>query len=295
MVLIKKDSKRKAKIYNSISDNQLELLNFNGILKLIKIIINHLNQPQNLTTIRDIYYQDVEIFNKNQQECKKLLVELFEESFGWSLTDDLNIHPTQKGLFFSNILVNKYEVSLIPINFIEYFKDIKLERNTIKVIILEKDAVFQSFCQYLMNQKHQLNNHQFKYIIITAKGFADNLTIKFLTFLNLEFQPTTIYGFFDSDIYGIMIYSQYKEKCGDNIEFNGIFLMDIAPKNWLNISDRDFGIMSTMSNKDVSTTTHREITRGMYFHKKVEMNVISDKSLTTDTNYNQYIFKKVFQ
>ncbi|KAI5952497.1 SPO11 [Candida jiufengensis] len=268
-----------------------ELSHLTAIIKLIKIVINHLSQPNNLTTIRDIYYQDVEIFNKKQQECKKLLIDVFEDSLNWSLINDLNIHPTQKGLFFDSF---SNEPMLIPINFENYFENKKFCINDLKIVVVEKDAVFHSFCQFL-----NLNSNSVKelnYIIITAKGFADKLTLRFLSFLNSTYKPIAIYGFFDSDVYGIMIYKQFNENCGNsNLNFNGIFLFDTNPISWLNITNRDFKIMSKMSN-DINSSTHRELSRGMFFHKKVEMNVVSNKDGKDETtNYNQYIFNKTFK
>ena len=254
----------------------------------------------------------MEIFNKSQAECKRLLDSIVENSLGWSLVMDLNIYPSQKGLFYEYNYYNpklKLENNhpiLIPMEFEEYqFCDAdddekKSANNTsgqekkqyneekqLCVAIFEKDAVFESFCKHLANGKFKFST---RLIIVTAKGYADSLTLAFLKWIQSKHTKCTFIGFFDADVYGINIYQQYK-KVIESLKYAGIFLLDSKPQSWLNTTLRDIKVAATLADKAIQldASCHRELTRQMFLLKKAEINVISGD----DGNYNTYLISKI--
>ncbi|KAI5959981.1 SPO11 [Candida margitis] len=257
-----------------------------AIIKIIKILKTNLLLNKT-TTIRDIFYQDVEIFNKNSQECKTLLIDLVEKGLGWSLAQDFNTHPTQKGLMYGNIFKQLAEPTLIPISFCSYFKQTATvpPRSKLVVIVLEKDAILHSFSKFIETRSDMLNCN---FLVITGKGFSDNLTQQFATWLTQTYH-TTVLGFFDSDAHGILIYKQYK--CAiPYIDYTGMYLLESHCNSQLTITTRDISIMTNLAataTVSLGQKVHRELTRGLFLNKKAEMNVVSAEE------YNSYILDKV--
>ncbi|CAI5758042.1 unnamed protein product [Candida verbasci] len=274
--------RRKISSYYQFSSTELDLQRFVGLCKLIKILINHMETNCQLTTIRDIYYQDVDVFQNKQSECCYLLTQLVTYSLKWSLISTFNIHPTQKSLmygdYFTNISLN--EPILIPINFEQSFQHLVSDQRFL-LIVIEKDAVFQSFCSHLKST-NQLKN----YLIITTKGYSDKLALRFINWLKNNFKPI-IYCFFDSDVHGINIFRQLSINI-HGLVFAGVFLSESKPTSWLSITYNDVLLLLNLLNKDtIIEKCHRELTRGLFLYKKSEMNVVANKT------YNDYIMTKL--
>lgn len=286
-------SLRKLGSYCILSIRETESRRFAAVCKLISILIKHLKTQNQITTIRDIYYQDVEVFSHSQKECRFLLDQFVECGLGWSLCDDLNIHPTQKGLVYGDYfhaLSIKSEPILIPINYTDFFGTgiMQIKNKKVLVVILEKDAVYQCLCTYL--KQHSIIN---QFLIVTAKGYSDGLTLRFLTWLRTN-ENCKFMGFFDSDVYGLNIYWQYRQKL-PGIEYSGIYLLESQPSTWLSISLRDISMMINIcknrNKNNNNTAAYRELTRGLYLFKKAEMNVVQAKD--TNQSYVNYMVSKI--
>ncbi|KAI5950473.1 SPO11 [Candida theae] len=277
---------RKLSSFTTPSIFETDCVKLAAIIKLIKVLKTNLIQNKT-TTIRDIYYKDVEIFNKDQEECRKSLTGLVEDGLGWSLIQDFNIHPAQKGLMYGNIFKQMDEPTLIPIDYCNYFKcnvTIPLGSSLV-LIVVEKDAILHSFSKFMENK---LGTLDYKFVVITGKGFSDNLTRRFATWLTQTYRTTSL-GFFDSDAHGILIYKQFKSNVSQ-IQYSGMYLLDSSPGSHLTITARDISIMTNLASHWVSNLgprVSRELTRGLYLYKKAEMNVVSAE------DYNQYILDKV--
>lgn len=146
------------------------------------------------------------------------------------------------------------------------------------IVVIEKDAVFKSFCNHLSN----INNLP-PLLVITGKGFPDNLTKHFLSCLHLHHPSVPILGFVDSDVYGLSIlrsYLVYNHLCPLPIRLAGVNLLD-HHQGWLPISTSDHKLMVSLLRKIDPGPDHlpwrREISRGLLLRKKSEMN-------TTDCN-----------
>ncbi|KAL6449966.1 SPO11 Meiosis-specific protein SPO11 [Candida maltosa Xu316] len=280
------ENRRKMISYSQLSTNKSNLQRMSALCKLIKILIKHLQNEDCLdsTTIRDIYYQDVEVFSHKQDECKFLLSQLVEDCLQWSLPTDLKIHPTQKGLVYGDWFDILKEPILIPLDFENCFGN-HHKNGTLTVVILEKDAAYNYLCSYITNNlKHQFSN----FLIVTAKGFSDALTLRFLVWLQKKFSCRFV-GFFDSDVYGITIFKQYNQHLGC-LKYTGVFLLESPPTTWLTISSRDITLMMNLSTTIDCDIAHRELTRGLFMLKKAEMNVASSKE---ELVYVDYIVIKI--
>ncbi|KAI0464613.1 hypothetical protein LJB42_002232 [Komagataella kurtzmanii] len=168
-----------------------------------------------VTTRRDLYYKDVALF-RNQATIDALIEQLCD-SLGVK-GSDLGVFPSQKGLIFGSIsiiykdLVGKeccYQLSsseksqLTPnwfSNDVEILS-VRIPPTIRCVIVLEKDAVFKRLCESSWAQD--------QYILVTGKGYPDHLTRQFLD-LMMKHTSLKVYGFFDSDIYGLLIANTYK-------------------------------------------------------------------------------------
>ncbi|CAK9439096.1 uncharacterized protein LODBEIA_P33200 [Lodderomyces beijingensis] len=287
--LHKNGSSSKSAIYKSISHAESELQHFASLLKLTKILIEHLQTAGKQTTVRDIYYRDVELFNKSQPKCKSLLTEIVN-SLSWSLTRHLNIHPTQKGLFFGyNIFKTMIkEPVLIPIEYEDNFANqLCINRDSkLVLVILEKDAVFESFCKYLLQKNTDKIPAQI--LLVTGKGFADSLTLRFIKWFLTLYPSCKCIGFFDSDAYGLNIFNQFETKIENSMKFGGAYMFKSEPITWLNIPRRDLSVLVASSTKFVNShpECHRELTRGAFLMKKAEMNIAPG-------DYNECLVKEL--
>ncbi|CAH2446829.1 Meiosis-specific protein [Komagataella phaffii CBS 7435] len=183
-------------------------------VRLFRLILDNLNSGT-VTTRRDLYYKDVALF-RNQATIDALIEQLCD-SLGVK-GSDLGVFPSQKGLIFGSIsiiyknLVGKeccYQLSsseksqLTPnwfSNDVEILS-VRIPPTIRCVIVLEKDAVFKRLCESSWAQD--------QYILVTGKGYPDHLTRQFLD-LMMKHTSLKVYGFFDSDIYGLLIANTYK-------------------------------------------------------------------------------------
>ncbi|KAK6198677.1 uncharacterized protein RJT21DRAFT_122263 [Scheffersomyces amazonensis] len=261
-------------------------------VKTLKLLIQQLKLKSNKTTIRDIYYKDVELYNKNQSNCKNIMVSIVEHSLSWSLKDDLLISASQKGLLYGNgIIINGQKLDysedpfLIPIDFnITYGTCAKYEK-TLIIVVFEKEAIFKSFCNYI-KIKGSLDSFE-NLVAITGKGFPDYLTKEFYqNLINTCSKKLRIVNlaFVDSDVFGINIMKNYHSPI--DLVHAGVHLLEYT-YGWLNITNRDFQLLQNFLINNESSKYSRELTRGMLLFKKCEMNLLPNDSI------NEYIIEKI--
>lgn len=194
---------------------------FTIYFKILHLIYNQL-KLNNVVSKRQLYYLDVNLFQN--QSIVDNCVDKIADCLGVSI-EDLKISASQKGLVYGDleILTNTNVIystkrsnssTLIPpISLNSKPEDLKITFNNNSweqpnaIIILEKDAILSG----LIN--NEINAPQFQNsILITGRGFPDRLTKHFIYILTKTFSQIPIYGYFDSDIYGLMIAIDYKFK-----------------------------------------------------------------------------------
>lgn len=207
--------------------------NFVIVLSLLYEIESNLRQNK-ISTVRDIYYKNVKLYNKHQTVCQKW-IEVLCDGFD-AKKFELNIVAAQKGLFYySKTLtllenIKKSDKSLVKVftgsnlipycfehssesysfslrnNDFEIYQDEAQQKQGIEgVAILEKDAIYNDL---VLNSAFIQNSN---WMLITGKGNPDHLTQAFVKYLSSQ-QNITIkkfYIFVDSDPYGINIAYNY--------------------------------------------------------------------------------------
>lgn len=159
------------------------------------------------------------------------------------------------------------------------------------IVIIEKEAVFRCFCNHI-----KLNPSLYPpLLVVTGKGFPDNLTKQFVTSIHHQHPSVPLLGFVDSDVYGLNILRSYQFYSQNYIpvQHAGVNLLHYS-HGWLNISSLDHKLMISLLKKlgdfSISASSidhhpwHRELTRGLLLRKKSEMNV---------TDCNAYIGNKL--
>lgn len=200
--------------------NIKEVLNWKFIvyLRLLKLIYDQLIKNETISK-RQLYYSDVNLFKKQAtvDECLDKL------SICLCVTiETMNVVASQKGLIFADLSINNQKISrksgssLIPIiNSISSVSDFEITFNgdpcksPKSIIILEKDAILSGL---VIREKSEPIKQFENSILITARGYPDRLTKHFVKILVDRFPDTPIFGYFDSDVYGLLIALEYKVK-----------------------------------------------------------------------------------
>lgn len=187
--------------------------------KVLKLIYNQLILNESISK-RQLYYMDVKLFKcqSNVDRC----IDNISKSFGLSI-ENLKIHASQKGLIYGDLIIKSIKLlrsqgsSLIP-NLLQLTKcDIIFKKNEIpkSIIILEKDSILSAVID---KETESLDKIFEDSIIITGRGFPDRQTKQFIKLISNKFNETPIYGYFDADIYGLMIAIEYKFKPFNNLK-----------------------------------------------------------------------------
>ncbi|KIJ18847.1 hypothetical protein PAXINDRAFT_174991 [Paxillus involutus ATCC 200175] len=165
-------------------------------------------------TKRDMYYKDVALFN-SQKTVDKLVDDLAA-----TLELDraaLNIRATSKGLISGSGLIiylldghvlrlNDSEGTLIPAG--EDIERFEVDGNVAWVLVVEKEAVFQTLCRVQFTGHPALPGCG---LIITGKGYPDLATRQLVRTLSDNLPDRVpIVALVDGDAYGLDILSVYK-------------------------------------------------------------------------------------
>ncbi|KAG7803895.1 hypothetical protein KL944_000764 [Ogataea haglerorum] len=186
-------------------------LKFACYLKVLRLLFDQVSStPNSVVSKRQIYYRDVTLFKK--QAVINQCIDDIASSFGVS-TETLGVVAAQKGLIYADLqyyyrdkLVNLEKIegaTLLPLISLESrHEDFRfISSCPEEIIIVEKESVFSKLCK-----EHGQKNK----ILITAKGFPDRLTKRFLYHLTQHYPEAKVVALVDSDVYGLMILKEYK-------------------------------------------------------------------------------------
>ncbi|CAE7079835.1 unnamed protein product [Rhizoctonia solani] len=166
------------------------------------------------TTKRDVFYGDVKLFGK--QSVVDTLVDDLAVTLGLK-RGDLGIKAALKGLFCGSALTLTtskgevikgldFEETLIPTG--EDILGINVDEDLAWVLIVEKEAIFQTLCTLGFASVHTSIG---KGIIVTGKGYPDLATRQLVSIFSDELPKNIpILGLVDSDSHGMDILSVYK-------------------------------------------------------------------------------------
>ncbi|KAJ7680599.1 Spo11/DNA topoisomerase VI subunit A, partial [Mycena polygramma] len=194
-------------------------------------------------TKRDMYYRDVPLFKK--QKVVDNLVDDLAATFELERAD-LNVRATSKGLVCGSglvihlnsgekVCVNDTEGTLIPVG--EDIKAFTVEEDVEWVLIVEKDAVFQTLCHLRFASHPRLPGRG---IIITGKGYPDVATRQLVATLSACLpRRVPLLGLVDGDPYGLDILAVYKygsramaheatKLAAPRVKYLGVFASELA-------------------------------------------------------------------
>lgn len=278
-------------------------------IRLISLLIENLKRNV-VTTKRDLYYQDVSLF-QNQGNVNTIIEDICR-ALGFT-NQELGAVATQKGLCYGDVTFENGNTSqiftkqqgsfLIPR--LNNKMKIKITSDIEYILVVEKEAVFNLLC-----------DPNVKRIIITGKGFPDVLSRRFLSLLSSTHSSVPVLGIADIDPYGLNIMKQFKSG-GDKsncylvnrdqefdcprLKLVGISILDFLKYlDCLDLSIRDFMISSKMLESEFHKGDDEEneiwrsnLQRSMFFLKKAEIDIV--KGSTEDEDISLYISQAILK
>lgn len=186
-----------------------ECKKFSMVVRTLNILIENLERKY-IATRRDIYYQDVVLF-ENQQNVDSIIA-LICSSLHYK-DFEIGAIAAQKGIFWGKVDLlledghtrQSFDSSKNGTMLIPRLHEVKklLVSPLIKyVLIIEKEAVFNALCNY--------SSHNTDRILVTGKGFPDQLTRTFVSNLSKCNPNLVVFGISDLDPYGMNILRIYK-------------------------------------------------------------------------------------
>ncbi|KAK4211472.1 Spo11/DNA topoisomerase VI subunit A [Rhypophila decipiens] len=198
-----------ALMFPSRSDQELK--KFEALFRLLELIHEALLSG-NILTKRNIYYQNLDLFTS------QVMVDEMIDNLAYTLgvgRDDLNIVAAAKGLLAGpielktrdNVIIqcsgaNDSGILLPSINSVAAvnFQSVKW------LLVIEKEATLRT----LVAAEYHLKSKAGQGILVTAKGFPDLATRRFLHVLQAIRPTMPFYGLVDFDPYGISIFRTFK-------------------------------------------------------------------------------------
>ncbi|KAG9074725.1 endodeoxyribonuclease [Ceratobasidium sp. UAMH 11750] len=165
-------------------------------------------------TKRDIFYGDIPLFGK--QSVVDILVDDLAATWGLRRAD-LNIRAALKGVFFSSCLTLylshgeiirglDHEGTLIPVG--EDIVKIEVNEKCRWILVIEKEAVFQTLVQLSFATKHEDIGSG---IVITGKGYPDLATRQLVAALSAQAsEHVPLVALVDGDPHGLEILMTYQ-------------------------------------------------------------------------------------
>ncbi|KAG9252252.1 Spo11/DNA topoisomerase VI subunit A [Emericellopsis atlantica] len=191
-----------------------------------------------ILTKRHIYYQHQELFGTQRRADD--LVDRLALTLG-SSRDDLHIVAASKGLVAGALKVTLQDESIVDASVPETGVIIppartiqRLDTSTLRwVLVVEKDAVFRSLCSSRYWQTSLCGNG----LLVTAKGYPDDLTCAFLRLLLDKDQRLPMMVLVDFDPDGVNIFRCYKYGSSrqNSLGATGVHWLGIKSRHILNL------------------------------------------------------------
>ncbi|KAJ7163551.1 topoisomerase acting in meiosis [Mycena crocata] len=249
-------------------------------------------------TKRDIYYKDVPLFGKQR------VVDNLVDDLAATLElerSDLNVRATSKGLVCGSGLTihlvsgeevhaNDTEGALIPVG--EDIAGFTMGEDVEWVLIVEKDAVFQTLCRLRLTDHEALSGRG---IMITGKGYPDVATRQLVTSL-AEGLPKRIpiLGLVDGDPYGLDILATYKYGsrgmkhegglAAGRVKYVGVFASELGSYGvdrdaLLPITKHDEKKALAMLSRPLPAKWRKELSHMLHSRRKAEIEILEGGGL----------------
>ncbi|KAJ7217768.1 DNA topoisomerase IV alpha subunit [Mycena pura] len=257
-------------------------------------------------TKRDIYYMDVALF-KTQRTVDNARSLPYSRMFVSSRTGQ---RATSKGLVCGSGLVihlvsgekvqaNDTEGVLIPVG--EDIKAITVDEDVNAVLVVEKDAVFQTLCRQRLANHPRLKG---RILIVTkGKGYPDVATRQMVATLSTRLPHLPIFCLVDGDPYGLDILSVYKygsramahegdKLAAGRIEYLGIFLSELANyrvdlEAVLPITKKDEKKARAILRRPIPAKWKKELSYMLHLRRKAEIEILDTAAGLVDAPGNE--------
>ncbi|TVY41187.1 Meiotic recombination protein, partial [Lachnellula subtilissima] len=206
----RKKTKSDTRTFTFPSKSPREVWKFTALLRILELSHEALVTGI-VTTKRDIYYRDSELF------IKQAVVDRYVDDIAYTLgvtRDALNVVAAAKGLVVGSFAITRKDRSVVDyssepegvlIPNLKEIADINLDEVR-WFLVIEKEATFRT----LASNQYWKDSLAGKGILITAKGYPDIQTRQFLRLLYTSFPELPILCLVDHDPDGIGILSIYK-------------------------------------------------------------------------------------
>ncbi|KAJ8457273.1 hypothetical protein ONZ45_g18376 [Pleurotus djamor] len=256
------------------------------------------------TTKRDLYYKDVALFKK--QGVLDRIIDDLAATFGGERSH-LNVRATSKGLVSGSSLrihlrsgetidITDTEGVSIPVG--EDIVSFGMVYAISWVLVVEKDAVFQSLCKLRITDHPAMPGRG---LLITGKGYPDVATRQLVKALSDHLsQNVPLLGLVDGDPYGIDILSTYK--FGSRSLQHENFKLAAARLEWVGVAFHDLSsigvdidallpitkndekkALSMLSRPSMPNEWRRELMRILHTRRKAEIEVLSSSTCPRQT------------
>ncbi|WWC93935.1 hypothetical protein V866_000773 [Kwoniella sp. B9012] len=288
----------------SIMTGQTSIEKINCILRIVTVLYEAVCS-RTVVTLRDIYYRDKALFRR--QDVVDKLVDDIVATAGLK-RQDFFVCASAKGLIAATSLkiIRRTGEELVLsstiatlIDPIERISRLESARPVEWVLVVEKDAVFQTLCSAKLLEDERLGAG----VMITGKGFPDLATRQILRLVSETYPYSKIYALVDADPHGISILSTYaygsgntkysndhsELPLGDRIEWLGLKATDfkklgIGYDDLLPLEKADISLAMRMINgQTLPGEWKRELSHMLHINRKAEIEIILESN--TDQGY----------
>ncbi|WWD02726.1 hypothetical protein V865_000768 [Kwoniella europaea PYCC6329] len=283
---------------------QTSMEKMNCILRIVTVLYEAVCS-RTVVTLRDIYYRDKALFRR--QDVVDKLVDDIVATAGLKRRDFF-VCASAKGLIAATslkIIRRTGEEMVLSstiatlIDPIERIARLDSARPVEWVLVVEKDAVFQTLCSAKLLEDDRLGAG----VMITGKGFPDLATRQILQLVSETYPHAKIYALVDADPHGISILSTYAYGSGNTKYSNDHLELPLRDRiEWLGLKATDFkklGIgyddLLPLEKADISLAMRmikdqtlpdewkRELSHMLHINRKAEIEIILESN--TDQGY----------
>ncbi|WVR07266.1 hypothetical protein IAU60_004307 [Kwoniella sp. DSM 27419] len=199
---------------------------------------------QTVITLRDIFYRDKALFGR-QDIVDKMVDDMVATAN--LKRRDFYVCASAKGLIAaSGLIVHRRDGQAIQVSAtsatlvdpIERIDRLESGRGIDWVLVVEKDAVFQTLCSAKLLEDGRVGHG----IIVTGKGFPDLATRQMLRLIADTFVGARLFALVDADPHGLSILSTYtlgSRSTAHAHEYSGLALGDRL--EWMGVKASDLG------------------------------------------------------
>lgn len=269
-----------------------------GMVQTLKVYEAVLSETDRITT-RELFYRAPALFVSQRKVVS--LVRAVSSRLS-AEPADLNIVSALKGMFCGRVsfTYRDSECALEGVSLIPHMRDVcKVSTPARAVVVLEKEAAFSLISAAASTLEDRLGG---PVLLVTGKGYPCWNTLRFLSLLDAP----RIFGVFDFDPHGFMIYKVYKAGSRarpslfvDRIERIGLAKEDIAlaslpPTAKLPLSERDSSALdSLLSSPFFNSPAETLSLNDLVLMREAELKLEMEAVLVDSAHWVSYLSRRI--